>query len=68
MRFVVVAHRCTETNEALAAAAEALGVTAAVLPRATPCESSSRVTSRWGGSTSEKGSTASRVDRSSSSG
>jgi RimK family alpha-L-glutamate ligase len=32
MRFVVVAHRCTETNEALAAAAEALGVTAAVLP------------------------------------
>src|SRR5437660_12846629 len=32
MRFVVVAHRCTETNEALAAAAEALGVAAAVLP------------------------------------
>jgi RimK family alpha-L-glutamate ligase len=32
MRFVVIAHRCTETNEALAAAAEALGVTAAVLP------------------------------------
>ena len=32
MRFVVVAHRCTETNEALAAAAEASGVAAAVLP------------------------------------
>jgi RimK family alpha-L-glutamate ligase len=32
MRFVVIAHRCTETNEALAAAAEALGVPAAVLP------------------------------------
>src|SRR5579864_684571 len=32
MRFVVVAHRCTETNEALVAAAAALGVTAAVLP------------------------------------
>ncbi|HXR12261.1 MAG TPA: ATP-grasp domain-containing protein [Gaiellaceae bacterium] len=32
MRFVVVAHRCTDTNEALAAAAEALGVPAAVLP------------------------------------
>ena len=32
MRFVVVAHRCTETNEALAAAAAALGVAAAVLP------------------------------------
>ena len=32
MRFVVIAHRCTDTNEALAAAAEALGVAAAVLP------------------------------------
>ncbi len=32
MRFVVIAHRCTETNEALAAAAEAVGVAAAVLP------------------------------------
>ncbi|HEX3056945.1 MAG TPA: hypothetical protein VHP82_12490 [Gaiellaceae bacterium] len=32
MRFVVVAHRCSETNEALAAAAEALGIAAAVLP------------------------------------
>jgi RimK family alpha-L-glutamate ligase len=32
MRFVVVAHRSTRTNEALAAAAEALGVPAAVLP------------------------------------
>jgi len=31
MRFVVIAQRCTETNEALAAAAEAVGVTAAVL-------------------------------------
>jgi RimK family alpha-L-glutamate ligase len=34
MRFVVVAHRCTDTNAALAAAAEAVGVVAAVqLPR-----------------------------------
>ena len=32
MRFVVVAHRCTDTNTALAAAAEALGVESAVLP------------------------------------
>ncbi len=32
MRFVVIAHRFTDTNEALAAAAEALGVPAAVLP------------------------------------
>jgi RimK family alpha-L-glutamate ligase len=32
MRFVVIAHRCTDTNEALAAAAEALGVVAAVQP------------------------------------
>jgi len=32
MRFVVIAHRCSDTNEALAAAAEAVGVTAAVLP------------------------------------
>src|ERR1700751_3457857 len=32
MRFVVVAHRGTETNEAVAAAAEGWGVTAAVLP------------------------------------
>ena len=32
MRFVVIAHRCTDTNEALAAAAEALGVATAVLP------------------------------------
>ncbi len=32
MRFVVIAHRCTDTNEALASAAETLGVTAAVLP------------------------------------
>jgi len=32
MRFVVIAHRCTDTNEALAAAAEASGVAAAVLP------------------------------------
>jgi RimK family alpha-L-glutamate ligase len=31
MRFVVVAHRCTDTNAALAAAAEALGVHASVL-------------------------------------
>jgi len=31
MRFVVVAQRCTDTNEALAAAAEAVGITAAVL-------------------------------------
>jgi len=33
MRFGVVAHRCSETNEALAAAAEALGIAAAVLPQ-----------------------------------
>jgi len=32
MRFVVIAHRCTDTNEALAAAAGALGVATAVLP------------------------------------
>lgn len=32
MRFVIVAHRGTNTNEALAAAAAALGVPAAVLP------------------------------------
>src|SRR5438874_2163619 len=32
MRFVVVAHRCSETNLALAAAAEAVGIGAAVLP------------------------------------
>ena len=32
MRFVVVAHDCSETNEALAAAARALGVSATVLP------------------------------------
>ena len=32
MRFVVVAHTCSETNEALAAAARALGVPATVLP------------------------------------
>jgi RimK family alpha-L-glutamate ligase len=32
MRFVVIAHRCTDTNEALAAAAESVGVDAAVLP------------------------------------
>ncbi len=32
MRFVVIAHRCTDTNEALAASAETLGVAAAVLP------------------------------------
>lgn len=32
MRFVVVAHSCSETNEALAAAAQALGVSATVLP------------------------------------
>ena len=32
MRFVVVAHDCSETNEALAAAARALGVSASVLP------------------------------------
>ena len=32
MRFVVIAHRCTDTNEALAAAAAALGVATAVLP------------------------------------
>ncbi len=32
MRFAVIAHQCTDTNEALAAAAEALGVAAAVLP------------------------------------
>jgi RimK family alpha-L-glutamate ligase len=32
MRFVVIAHRCTDTNEALAAAAESVGVAAAVLP------------------------------------
>ena len=31
MRFAVVAHRCSETNSALAAAAESLGVAAAVL-------------------------------------
>jgi [lysine-biosynthesis-protein LysW]--L-2-aminoadipate ligase len=31
MRFVVIAHRCTDTNEALAAAAESLGIAAAVL-------------------------------------
>jgi RimK family alpha-L-glutamate ligase len=31
MRLAVIAHRCTDTNEALAAAAEAVGVTAAVL-------------------------------------
>ncbi|HEY2073587.1 MAG TPA: ATP-grasp domain-containing protein [Gaiellaceae bacterium] len=30
MRFVVIAHRCTDTNEALAAAAAALGLVAAV--------------------------------------
>jgi RimK family alpha-L-glutamate ligase len=30
MRFVVIAHRCSDTNEALAAAADALGVVAAV--------------------------------------
>jgi len=30
MRFVVIAHRCSDTNEALAGAAEALGVVAAV--------------------------------------
>jgi RimK family alpha-L-glutamate ligase len=32
MRFVVVANRCTDTNEALAGAADALGLSAAVLP------------------------------------
>ncbi|HEV7622733.1 MAG TPA: ATP-grasp domain-containing protein [Amnibacterium sp.] len=32
MRFVVVAHTCSETNEALAAAAQALGASACVLP------------------------------------
>lgn len=32
MRFVVIAHRGSDTNDALAAAAEALGVPAAVLP------------------------------------
>jgi glutathione synthase/RimK-type ligase-like ATP-grasp enzyme len=32
MRFVVVAHTCTETNAALAAAARALGATSSVLP------------------------------------
>ena len=32
MRFVVIAHRCTDTNSALSAAAEALGVESAVLP------------------------------------
>jgi RimK family alpha-L-glutamate ligase len=32
MRFVVVAHRCTDTNAALAASAEALGAVADVLP------------------------------------
>jgi RimK family alpha-L-glutamate ligase len=32
MRFVVVAHTCSETNEALAAAARALGVASTVLP------------------------------------
>jgi RimK family alpha-L-glutamate ligase len=32
MRFVVVAHRCSETNLALAAAAGSLGIAAAVLP------------------------------------
>lgn len=32
MRFVVIAHRCSDTNEALAAAAEAVGVAATVLP------------------------------------
>ena len=32
MRFVVIAHRCTDTNEALAAAAESVGLAAAVLP------------------------------------
>jgi RimK family alpha-L-glutamate ligase len=32
MRFVVVAHRCSETNEALATATQALGVSACVLP------------------------------------
>jgi hypothetical protein len=36
MRFVVAAHRCTDTNVALAAAAEAVGVAASVLsPRDT---------------------------------
>jgi len=30
MRFVVIAHRCSDTNEALAAAADALGVVATV--------------------------------------
>jgi RimK family alpha-L-glutamate ligase len=32
MRFVVIAHRCSDTNDALAAAVEAVGVAAAVLP------------------------------------
>jgi len=32
MRFVVIAHRCTDTNEALAAAAGSVGLAAAVLP------------------------------------
>jgi len=32
MRFVVIAHRCSDTNEALAAAAAAVGVDAVVLP------------------------------------
>ena len=48
MRFVVVAHRCTETNEALAAVAEALGVAAAVLPPRDALRHVARVAQRRG--------------------